>query len=189
MADLTPDLESDSLTVFDALRELREAIERLQRDNLDRSRGAMFTITEGELELKLVARRALTGSAKGHAGWRLLVADAGVEGQRSREQIQTLKIKFQGLQPLSPATAGSRTIQGTGSGPTPAEEAATRVQLGPVPPVFIPSPDKAVGSVAEYVKAMIEGAVASGSAAKPTRAAVDDQGAPGCSAQDSGLER
>jgi hypothetical protein len=101
--------EAGGLTILGALAQLRDDIEKLQEQNSQKGRAPLFLIEEGELELKLIAKRDVKAEGKGQAKFRLWVVDveagAGGSGSSSTERFQTLKIKFKGLAPKSAETA------------------------------------------------------------------------------------
>lgn len=108
MATRETDFKGDEsgLTILGALAQLRDDLDKLQEENSQKGRTPLFQIEEGELELKLVAKRDVKAEGKGHVKFRLWVADAevgaGGSGSTSTERLQTLKIKFKGLVPKSP---------------------------------------------------------------------------------------
>ena len=101
--------EGDGLTILGALKQLRDEIEKLQKENSEKKRAPLFLIEEGELELKLIAKRDVKTEGKGQAKFKLWVVDveagAGRSGSNSTERLQTLKIKFKGLPPESEGAA------------------------------------------------------------------------------------
>lgn len=107
MADTKPDSDNNAngLTILGALSQLRDDIEALQNKNKQKGREPLFMIEEGELELKLIAKKDIKAEGKAQAKFRLFVVDAEVgakgSGASSTEHLQTLKIKFKGVTPKS----------------------------------------------------------------------------------------
>ena len=93
----------EGLTLLGALEQLRDDILKLQEDMKLKQRSALFLIEEGELELKLVAKREKSTEAKGGGKIRLYIfegdAGANIAGSESKEHVQTLKIKFRAIRP------------------------------------------------------------------------------------------
>jgi len=118
-AEMDPESEAGGLTILGALAQLRDDIEKLQEQNLQKGRAPLFLIEEGELELKLIAKRDMKAEGKGQAKFRLWVVDveAGAGGSRSSstEHLQTLKIKFRGLA-AEPAGGARQMTLGGGFG-------------------------------------------------------------------------
>jgi hypothetical protein len=103
MTDTKPasDRNDSGLTILGALSQLRDDIEALQNENKQKGREPLFMIEEGELELKLIAKKDIKAEGKAQAKFRLFVVDAEVgangSGASSTEHLQTLKIKFKSL--------------------------------------------------------------------------------------------
>jgi hypothetical protein len=101
--------DAEGLTLLGALQQLKDDIIQLQQRSGEKGVGPMFLIEEGELELKLVARKDRKAEAKGVAKFRLFLAanvEASASGamETSKEHTQTLKIKFKALPPRAAAS-------------------------------------------------------------------------------------
>jgi len=120
MAD-SKDEDVEGLTILEALAQLKEDIYKLQESNAEKNREPLFRITDGELELKLVAKKHLSGDGKVKGKWRLYVlggdAEAGVSAGIEKERLQTLRIRFTGLG--SEKAAPRQMHFGTTTGPVP----------------------------------------------------------------------
>lgn len=120
------DGEQGGLTILGALAQLKQEIQALQDDGIQRKELPMFVIEGGELELKLVAKRER--KLDGKLGSKLKLYVFSVDGsaseshQTAQEAIQTLKIRFSGV---GAATAASRGAEHLTSRP---------IELGNSPP-------------------------------------------------------
>jgi len=85
-------MDENGLTILGALEELKEDIRKMQEKHSDENR-PMFFIDEGELELKLVAKKS--GGAE--TGFKLYLFNNKIHGELSKESIQTLKIRFRAI--------------------------------------------------------------------------------------------
>ena len=106
--------ESDTgLTILGALAQLKEEIYQFQNNRNDQNKPPMFFIEGGELELKLVAKRERKADGKLGAKIRMYVFDLDTAASNSqastREEVQTLKIKFSSLWRPDASTTGSST--------------------------------------------------------------------------------
>ncbi len=85
--------EVEGLTILGALSQLKDDIYKLQKQSEEKNQDPLFIIEEGELELKLISKKA----GKGSTGFKLYVFDSSIKGSIEKEQLQTLKIKFRGI--------------------------------------------------------------------------------------------
>jgi len=96
-------MDENGLTILGALEELKSDIRKMQEKHNDKNR-PMFIIEEGELELKLVARKS--GGAE--TGFKLYLFNNKIHGDLSKESIQTLKIRFKAIDTRPGAQGGTR---------------------------------------------------------------------------------
>lgn len=63
--------EKGGLTILSALAQLRDDLEKLQSQNVQKGRQPIFVIEGGGLELKLIAKRDAKAEGKGQAKFKL----------------------------------------------------------------------------------------------------------------------
>jgi len=85
-------MDENGLTIPGALEELKNDIRKMQEQHSDGNK-PMFLIEEGELELKLVARKS--GGAE--TGFKLYLFNNEIHGKLAKKSIRTLKIKCKAI--------------------------------------------------------------------------------------------
>ena len=125
---------TEGMSILAALTQLRDEIYSAQNAAIEAGRGPMFSIDEGELELKLVAKRERKREGSAKAAFKLfLLADAetSIAGSQTstREAVQTLKIKFSSLS----AKKDKGGDQRMGFGLASKEPTSTVIQARPGP--------------------------------------------------------
>ena len=117
-------MDENGLTILGALEELKSDIRKMQEKHNDKNR-PMFIIEEGELELKLVARKS--GGAE--TGFKLYLFNNKIHGDLSKESIQTLKIRFKAIDTRPGAQGGTQAQQPTTMGSSPIPPGSPTVEI------------------------------------------------------------
>jgi hypothetical protein len=131
-----PSDQSEGMSILQVLTQLKGEIISAQDEAIGRKEAPMFSIDEGELELKFVVKREQKTDGSGKVSFKLYVLDAELAAGASRtgtvESSQTLKLKFKALRPGTRTTVpGEHIGQETQSIPGSLDPLSPTIQLDP----------------------------------------------------------